>query len=1672
MTSLPSLTHATHALNLTPYGQGSGSHAKVYIGAEPRFASETRQVAGCLQRGKIAFQEESAASATHYFLFITDTFLKSKEHLLPLISKLSDPEFRQRIFPVIMDKTVSIFGAGDEQKYVQYWEGMPSDSEVDTVKQNIAPLIRILRDTLMPPLDQLLQGDLAQVTDAINKRSHLLDMGHFFFLPAAQAQVMRKAAQDKLSSLFKGQTVVSISGEKGMGKTTLAVEYAKQQSQSTYPSGIFWLDATDENTLEESYRQMAVQLGINPDQVKRKLSFKKDFLLIYDNVTERSLVSTFFSGHTLIISPNLPRSDVVLGAFTTEEANRYITEQLGVSSSELCHVLENHPAKLAEAIAYIKRLKISAATYVEAYTNDRENLLKKQQAKASTKTSSPTLLSNLDLSPQTLQSYLQLSLSDILKAFIAQNIQVFISYNWGATKEVDQIGTLFEEMGTKLLRDTDEARNFESLRNFMIKVIKDADYTISIVSLKYLQSFNCIFEVITIMKDPYWKHRLFPLVIEGTDLSEKAIHSYVTYWKEEAERLERIGANPTEVAIAREGAEKIAPFLEFVKQLQPASIETELHTQFQRPLAIMLARQEKLEKKGVYRQGIFHLPGRNKEFVGRETELALLEKSLKNGNSSAITNTGMGGVGKSQLAYEYAYRHETEYKMIYSIRSEQEATIKADLRALGLEMGIAEDFLKDDIVISTMKNTLEKRKGWLLIFDNAEDPELLRSILPQGGHILITSRNPNWEKSVPVDVFSKEEALKYLQKISGISDQQEEFNLLAEELGYLPLALTQAGAYIRRQQMDVATYRAAFKAGEKQLLSQKEKGYPGSVATAWLLSMEKIKQEDPNALQLLNICSYLAPDKIPDEFLEAWLKEKAHTTGLDFQNALGVLESYSLIEQKVEEKDGFHKKTIFVHRLIQTVTRDECEPEANQAIELGIGVMKQQFQGKSGTKEKREAGGILVLHAQSLIGHAEKQGIVNESAGHVALNTGFFLSDTGNLKEAKKYHEKALQIHIACLGAESMQTADSYNSLGTVAKAQGDLKEAKKYFQRVIDIYFTHQDTDVVEAGIGLALANINMGAVFESLNDFKGAKECLEKAIKFFNLIEVENSTAVAACHTNLGNILLVQGELEAAKEHFEKALEINTVCLGTENHTGIALIYVNLANVLREKERPEEEEAKEHFEKALEIFRTCLGTENHPSVAVCYHNIGNVLRDQGKLEEAKKLYEKSLEIRVNCLGEDHTDVAQSYCSIGNVLKGQGKFDAAKLLMEKAASHLISSYGTEDHLDLGWIYNNLGSVLKDQGDLAGAKKHYEKALKIRINCLGTKNHRDIATTYVNLGDVLKGQKFFAEAKAAYETALEIRIACLGRNHIDVADCYDNIGLALLLQSDFSGAKTIYENALEIYTDCLGTNHASVAATYSNIGTALKAQGHLVEAKKSYENALEFYIIYRKESDVKAAKIYKNLGDVLKAQEDYSGAKEAYKNALEVYIACRGENHEDVADSYVNIGGLLKAQGDFVGAKTAYETALKMYVECLGKNHETVANTYYKFGNMLKAQEDYSGAKEAYENALEVYIACRGENHEDVADSYKKIGDVLQAQGNLEEAKTAYENELKVRIVCVGTDNIKVAESYVRVADVCLLLKQLERARDCYTEAKQIYQQSDGDTYNAYFDDKISECLA
>ena len=581
--------------------------------------------------------------------------------------------------------------------------------------------------------------------------------------------------------------------------------------------------------------------------------------------------------------------------------------------------------------------------------------------------------------------------------------------------------------------------------------------------------------------------------------------------------------------------------------MNPDPIDTQIATRFQKTLALMLARQDVLEKKGIHREGIFYLPmGRNKEFIGRDAEMTILEKTLKKEHRSTIHAVcGMGGLGKSQLALEYAYRHEKEYALVYWIRSEYMETLKADYRTLGQEMGIAEEFLRGDKAIPTMKGVLENRKGWLLIFDNAEDPRALAQALPQrGGDILITSRNPNWDSKLSLDVFSETEALFYLQNISGLSGQKEELAKLSEELGRLPLALSQAGAYINMHNLTVANYRAIY----AQLLSTRTtKDYPNSVATALSISMEKIEKQSPNAALLLDFCSFLSPDNIPAHLLNKWLKSvDERCRDIDFHDALRILESYSLITQRVEQREASLQKTISLHRLIQAVIRDKNkQTDADSIIRRGIDVLTIQFKGDIGNAMERQDAEILAPHVQVLLSHQEKRGFGDVEVTKLMHELGIFFRITGNLNGAQVYHEKALSLRIANNGLKYPAIVESYIMLGDVLTDRSDLWAAKEYYQEALKVmpgYNEYGDQTVAKVYRDLARVHLRKG-------DLDSARVYCEKALKIFTAIQ-ENHHDLAKSYRVLGCVLAEQGHLSEAKKYLDQALTISIASNEKENH------------------------------------------------------------------------------------------------------------------------------------------------------------------------------------------------------------------------------------------------------------------------------------------------------------------------------------------------------------------------------------------------------------------------------------------------------------------------------------------------------------------------------------------
>jgi hypothetical protein len=337
---------------------------------------------------------------------------------------------------------------------------------------------------------------------------------------------------------------------------------------------------------------------------------------------------------------------------------------------------------------------------------------------------------------------------------------------------------------------------------------------------------------------------------------------------------------------------------------------------------------------------IWNLPARSPTFTGREDLLTQLGSRLgasadQDGAVAVVPLAlyGLGGVGKTQLALEYAYRHAADYDLAWWIPAQNPITIPTALAQLGSQLDIPEtdDQLK---LARAVLRALGARRRWLLVFDNAEEPDDLAGWLPTagGGHVLLTSRHPDWSalaQPVQVGVLPHDKATELLLRRSPDDDAASAAEL-AEELGDLPLALEQAAAYLEREGTPLAAYLDAFRRRREELLSRgRAIAYQGQVDTTWQLSIDKVA---PAGIELLRLCAFLAPEAIPlDLFapqpalLPSALRAAVATDGeLGVHEAAGACYRYSLVDRD--------RARIRVHRLVQQVVRARLAERDQRAM--------------------------------------------------------------------------------------------------------------------------------------------------------------------------------------------------------------------------------------------------------------------------------------------------------------------------------------------------------------------------------------------------------------------------------------------------------------------------------------------------------------------------------------------------------------------------------------------------------------------------------------------------------------------------------------------------------------------------------------------------------------------
>jgi tetratricopeptide (TPR) repeat protein len=462
---------------------------------------------------------------------------------------------------------------------------------------------------------------------------------------------------------------------------------------------------------------------------------------------------------------------------------------------------------------------------------------------------------------------------------------------------------------------------------------------------------------------------------------------------------------------------------------------------------------------------------RNLVFTGRHDVLDTLAQAfaVKHADTSAQPQaiSGLGGIGKTQMAIEYAYRFAQRYHDVFWVSAATQESLISGYAGLAGPLNLREKDASDqNVLIQAVRNWLQNHTNWLLILDNVEDLSQIEPLLPPspGGHILITTRSQltgRFAQRTDINPLpNKEGALLLLRYAGRLSEQRplqevadQDIALaqqISEELGGLPLALSQAGAYIDETACSLSSYYQQYQKRRAALLQWRGRYahvHPEAVATTWSLSFEKVESDNPIAAKLLRFCAFLAPDAIPEELLIQALK------GLDLEaeswqidEAMVVLRSYSLIQRNAQ------KKSVWIHRLVQAVLRDAMnEQEQLRWITLVVSAVNALFPEVEFHTWQQCA--VYLPQAQICATWITQKNLLLPEGASLLHKAGMYLMDRAQYSEAQPLYELSLHISEQTVGPEHPDTASTLHELARLAQAQGNYAQAQPLYERALRIY-------------------------------------------------------------------------------------------------------------------------------------------------------------------------------------------------------------------------------------------------------------------------------------------------------------------------------------------------------------------------------------------------------------------------------------------------------------------------------------------------------------------------------------------------------------------------------------------------------------------------------------------
>ncbi|MDG4863479.1 FxSxx-COOH system tetratricopeptide repeat protein, partial [Streptomyces sp. T-3] len=800
-----------------------------------------------------------------------------------------------------------------------------------------------------------------------------------------------------------------------------------------------------------------------------------------------------------------------------------------------------------------------------------------------------------------------------------------------------------------------------------------------------------------------------------------------------------------------------------------------------------------------------NVPPRNRAFTGRVQLLEDLHRRLQQGTTAVLPEAlqGMGGVGKSQLAVEYVYRHMHEYQVIWWIPSEQPQQIRQFLVALAARLKLSVGGGEANTAVPAVIEALrvgEPYKNWLLVFDNAENPEAVRDFFPTNGpgRILVTSRNPQWASSarpLEVDVFTREESRSLLQLRAPALDDPTA-DRLAETLGDLPLGIEQAAVWLAETGMPADEYLRLFEAQANELMEgEPPVDYPLSVAAAWNVSLERLRKNHPAALQLLQVCAFFAPEPISRRLLTGIRDapvpaelSAALSDPIKLGRAIREINRYALA------RINHNTNTLQLHRLVQRVLVNQMtEPLKSQMREGAHRLLaKGDPEDPTASHQWQQYGELLphVLNSgavessdpwvrqlvlneiQYLFSWGDHQGSLDlaqrafntwrerdgEHAGHV-LNAAKLYADAlrilGRYTEAYELDQQTFSGRTDVLGAEHESTIELASMLAWDLRMRGDFPRAlqlnKEAYETCMRLFGPNDPSTLLNAHRHA----LNLRFIGRPDEALQLDRETHQRKVEELG----ENALSTLSTMASVALDLQEGGEYLAARDQAKDVADRYTYSFG-ETHP-FAMAAIRLLSVA-ERRAGRHAEALELSGKALALFRTRYGDRYPQTVSSLVAHAIDV-RQSGDLDRALELGQEGCRAYEGLLGRQHPHSIAARVNHAICLRLSGQLEAAHAMDVAAQADLAELLG-EGHPNTLACSSNLAVDLYELGETQASAEHAAASLELGRTHLG-EDHPVVIATSLNLSLALRQLDRAQEAEELYNDTLERYRRTLGEDH-------------------------------------------------------------------------------------------------------------------------------------------------------------------------------------------------------------------------------------------------------------------------------------------------------------------